>query len=83
MNNRCNFCRDYKNLKRIERKYADSENCNPDSNIEMSNSYKVLLISITTLRIHFHLQRLLMTFHCIAKITEEMSDVFVSWFKRL
>ena len=50
MNNRCNFCRDYKNLKRIERKYADSENCNPDANIEMSNSYKVTLVSITKSR---------------------------------
>ena len=50
MNNRCNFCHDYKNLKRIERKYADSENCNPDSNIEMSNSYKVTLVSITKSR---------------------------------
>ena len=37
----------------------------------------------TTLRTRFRLQRLLMTFHYIAKITEETSDVFISWFKRL
>lgn len=47
MNSKCNFCNDFKNLKRIERKHADSENCNPDSNVEISYRYKLVLASIT------------------------------------
>ncbi len=50
MNNRCKFCKDYKNLKRIERRYADSENCNPESMSEIAYNYKLTLISVTRSR---------------------------------